>query len=75
MPARSSCIPKPASKKLEANAPDGVLTVPSIVTRDPERQGARGGDRDRIVRPRLGRPGRRREDQADNHECAKHRVS
>src|SRR5213078_1572983 len=26
---------KPASKKLEANAPDGVLTVPSTVTRDP----------------------------------------
>src|SRR3954451_6785053 len=35
MPARSSCIPKPASKKLEANEPDGVLTVPSIVTLAP----------------------------------------
>ena len=58
MPAPSSCIPKPSSKKLEANAPDGVLTVPSIVTRDPSGKArAAAIEVERPGRPCAGRDG------------------
>lgn len=35
IPAVSSWTAKPSSKKLDANTPDGVVTVPSIVTAVP----------------------------------------
>src|SRR5690349_6699281 len=50
MPALRSCSPKPTSKKLDAKAPLGVVTLPSTVTRLP-RGSARAAS---MVSGRLG---------------------